>query len=83
MPKIRDIHFENTGSSAYAKVQALAFALRSHYDWKLAAYYDAEQGTIPSRLGIWADEVYVRTNAPMYVVRKLAKVESLRVRATR
>lgn len=71
--KSRQVTFKETGGVAYGKAQAVAYTLRS-------AGYAAEQGSIPSPAGSYADTVYVMTNAPMPQVRRAAKHENLTVK---
>lgn len=71
-PKLRQVIFRQTGGTAYGKAQRVAFDLRS-------AGYEAEQGSIPSSAGSWADSVYVMTNAPLGAIRKAATQEGLEV----
>lgn len=75
--KTRQITFRQMGGGGYARAQRLAYALRSKFDTKSQAYYAADQGSIPSPAGSWADTPYVLTNAPLPLVRKLAQVEGL------
>ena len=66
MPKYRQLTLKEFGGPGFAKAQQLAFALRS-------AYYQADCGSIPSQAGSWADWAYIMTDAPLPIVRRLAK----------